>query len=366
LQPIATDLFGTLSYYLHMILQSGDEAQLLAPSGDLSEANVRTTIESALKRQSDGFLKVVGLWTPPATPTADPFGQQQPSLKQYTTIAEQLRQDYTVQPVDLTTGQVPVDVDVLVVVAPQAMTERERYAIDQYLMRGGSIVLAAGNYALNPDPMTGDLGVQQVEEGLRDMLLSYGIDVQQAMVMDPQNEPFPVQVARNVGGLQVREIQAMNYPFFVDVRANGMDKDSPILASVPAVTMNWVSPVVVADGDEETGRAVTTLLRSSPGSWLRTNTDIQPNTQLYPETGFPVEGEPQSYPLAVSVQGVFDSYFKDKPIPSAEAPATGDPEAPESSVVPTDTVGTLVQSPESARLVVIGSAEFLNDIVFQL
>jgi ABC-2 type transport system permease protein len=81
--------------------------------------------------------------------------------------------------------------------------------------------------------------------------------------------------------------------------------------------------------------------------------------------GFPVEGEPQSYPLAVSVQGAFDSYFTDKPTPAATD--TGEAgTAPESGGVTTDTIGTLEVSPESARLVVIGSAEFLNDIVFQI
>ncbi|MDQ4077011.1 MAG: Gldg family protein [Chloroflexota bacterium] len=365
LRPIAVDLFGTESYYLHMVLDSGGEQQLLAPAGDLSEADIRTTIESALKRSSSGFLKVVGLWTPPETPQSDPFGQPQPSFHQYSTLREQLSGEYTVRSMDLSSGQVPVDVDVLLVVAPNQMSDVERYAIDQYLMRGGTVILAAGNYLLSPDPMTGSLAVAAVEEGLRDMLLSYGVDVQEAMVMDPQNEPFPIQVDRNVGGLPVREIQAVNYPFFVDVRPDGMDRDSPILASVPAVTLNWVSPVE-ADAAEEAGREVTTLLQSTPYSWLRTSTDIQPNPELYPQFGFPVEGEPASYPLAVSVQGVFDSYFKDKPIPTPEEPVEDAPQEGDAAAGTPETIGTLEASPETARLVVIGSNEFLNDLVFQL
>ncbi len=49
--------------------------------------------------------------------------------------------------IDLQAGQVPPDVDTLVVIAPQNMTDKERYAIDQYLMRGGSVIVGAGNYA---------------------------------------------------------------------------------------------------------------------------------------------------------------------------------------------------------------------------
>jgi ABC-2 type transport system permease protein len=89
---------------------------------------------------------------------------------------------------------------------------------------------------------------------------------------------------------------------------------------------------------------------------------------LFPEFGFPVEGEQKSYPLAVSVQGSFESFFKGKPSPLTAAPAEGtDPAAPEAPPTPATTdVGTLESSPETARLVVIGSGEFLNDIVFQL
>ena len=368
LRPIAADLFATQTYYLHMILQIGDELQLLSPAGELSEVDIRTSIESALKRGSSGFLKVVGLWVPPDQPTPNAFGQQQPSFKRYNTMAQQLSEDYTLKQVDLSSGQVPVDVDVLVVVAPQGMTDLERYAIDQYLMRGGAIVVSAGNYLINPDPMTGGLGIQAAEGSLREMLNSYGIDVQEALVMDPQNEPFPVPVNRQVGGFTVQEIQAINYPFFVHVRPNGMASDSPILASLPAVTLNWVSPVVV-DESQNAERDVTILLRSTEQSWLRTNTDVQPNLDLYPNVGFAMEGEPTSYPLAVSVQGSFESYFKEQPIPSASEEQAGgglNPGEQDTTAEESNNIGTIDASPDSARLVVIGSAEFLNDIVFEI
>ncbi len=368
LRAIPVALFSNQSYYLHMVLDAGDQPQLLFPSGDLSEADIRTAIESGLKRSSSGFLKVVGLWTPADTPMPNAFGQPQPGFKRYDTIAKQLRQDYTVRRVDLSSGQVPVDVDTLLVIAPQSITDKERYAIDQYLMRGGSVIVAAGNYALNPDQFTGDLGVKLIEDGLRDMLAGYGITVEQSLVMDPQNEPFPVQVARNLGGLQVREIQAVNYPFFVDVRPDGMDRNSPALANLPAVTMNWVSPLTINE-EKNAGRDVTTLLQSSPASWLRTETDIQPDMQAYPELGFPIEGEQKSYPLSVSVQGVFESYFKGKASPLAETAATeeGAVEGPTPETEQAqNNIGVIENSPDTARLVVIGSAEFLNDIVFDI
>ncbi len=369
LQPIATSLFSPTSYYLHMVLQVGGKPQLIFPSGDFSDASVRTAIESALKRSSSGFLKVVGVWTPPQQPTQNMFGQMQQPFSSWQQVVKQLRQDYEVRPLDLADGQVPTDVDMLLVIAPQQMTDKQRFAIDQYLMRGGSVVIAAGNYAVEPDQMSGSLAIKLLDGGLHDMLTGYGIDVQQSLVMDPQNEPFPVMVNRNLNGLPVQEVQAVNYPFFVDVRPGGMARNNPIVANLPAVTLHWVSPVVV-DSAKNSGRTVTTLLSSSPKSWLRSDTNIQPDMKTYPQLGFPVEGEQKSHPLAVAIQGSFESYFKGKESPLAATDTGADTQTqtqPQAQSTPVPSaVGVIDSSPDTARLVVVGSAEFLDDTIFNI
>jgi ABC-2 type transport system permease protein len=346
-----------------MVLQVGDQAQVIYPSGELSEVDVRTAIESALKRTSPGFLQVIGLWTPPAQPTQDMFGQMQQPLSSWQQIGEALRQEHEVRTLDLSAGQVPADVDVLVVVAPQGMTNKERFAVDQYLMRGGSVVVAAGNYGITADQFAGGLALKPLEDSLREMLSSYGIQVEESLVMDPQNEPFPVPVTRQVGAFQVQEIQAIDYPFFVDVRPDGMASDSPIVSNLPAVTLNWASPITT-DEEKNADRQVTTLLQSSPASWTQADTNIQPDFDLYPGVGFPGGDEQKPHTLAVSVQGTFESYFKDKPSPLAEGAGEGEEETP--SLVGGAGGGTIEVSPETARLVVIGSAEFVDDIVFEI
>jgi ABC-2 type transport system permease protein len=245
----------------------------------------------------------------------------------------------------------------------------DRFAIDQYLMRGGSVVVAAGNYAIASDPLSGGLMLQPIEGSLRDMLQHYGITVDLSLVMDPQNEPFPTFVQRNVGGLVVQEVQAINYPFFPDVRPDAMDNQSPIVARLAAVTMNWVSPVTL-DAQKNAGRETSVLLRSSDRSWLRVDSDIQPNFALYPGLGFPVTGEQTSHPLAVSAQGVFESYFKDRPSPfqsgDIDSTETGPSLQPTPTPGPVQPVSTIGRSPATARLVVIGSGEFVDDVVLRI
>jgi ABC-2 type transport system permease protein len=372
IQPIAVSLFSNETYYLYIVMTIGEEHQVIYPSGEVSESEVRTTIESALKRAAPGFLTVVGVWTPPATPTQDMFGQMQQPINSWQQLQETLRQEYEVRTMDLTTGQVPADVDVLVVVAPQNMSDKERYAIDQYLMRGGAVMMAAGNYTIAPDQYQGGIMAQPTTNGVQELLASYGITVAQSLVLDPQNEPFPVPVVREVSGFQVQEIMAMDYPFFVNVQPDGMDESHPIVSNLPAVTLNWTSPItgdLLTDEDAaeetDTPREVTVLLESSPNSWLQTDANIQPDQETYPEYGFPVGSVQKSYPLAIAIQGVFESAFRDRPSPFEESEQEPAPESAEPTPPP-PAGGTIPISPETARLVVVGSAEFVDDIVFEL
>jgi len=370
IRPFATSLFSNESYYLHMVLRVGDEEQVIYPSGEMTEADIRSSIENSLKRLSPGFLQVVGLSTPSTEPQQNMMGQMQQPISSWQQVRQSLAQEYEVRSVDLSSGQIPTEVDVLVLIGPEGMTDKERFAVDQYLMRGGAVVAAAGNYGIQVDPMQGGLGLKPLDGTLRDMLAHYGVNVEQSLVMDPQNEPFPVQTTRNVGGAQVREIQAIDYPFFVDIRQDGMASDSPIVSNLPAVTLNWASPIVV-DEEKNADREVMTLLQSSPESWTRTETNIQPDFEAYPQLGFPVGGERERHALAVSLQGSFDSFFADKPSPFEAESSPEEGESSEQAGTPTpappaSSLGTIEASPETSRLVVIGSVEFVDDIVFDL
>ena len=355
LQPLSTSLFSVDSYYLHMLLVSGDQAQLVYPSGELSEAGLRTAIESALKRLSPGFLQVVGLWTPPAETTVDAYGQTQQAISSWDMVASVLQQEYEVQTVDLTTGVVAPEIDVLVVIGPQGLDEASLYAIDQFLMRGGTVVLAAGSMGIELNPY-GGLGAKQVSAGVAELLTHYGITIEPSLVLDSQNEPFPLPVVRQVGDYQVQEIKPLNYPFFLDIRPDAMAEDHPIVSSLAAVTLNWASPITV-DPAKNTGREVTAILRSSAGAWTLSDFDIEPDLDAYPEYGFPPMTPTQSYTVAVTAVGVFESYFKGK-----AAPVVSNAQGAEAVAA----AGTLESSPGTARLVVFGSFEFVDDTIMQL
>jgi ABC-2 type transport system permease protein len=370
LQPLAFSIFSGETFYLHLVLQVGEEINRIYPAGDMTEADIRTEIEAALKRSVSGFLKTVGLWTPSEKPSPDLYGRMQPPISSYQFLKTKLKENYTVKLVDLVSGRIPGDVDTLLIIAPQGMTDKERFAADQYLMRGGALIVAAGNYALDRAGHGSGLSLRRIDGGLKEMLASYGVDVCENLVLDTQNEPFPVPVTRDLGGFQIQEIHQVDYPYFVDVRKDGMDKESPILSGIAAVTMHWVSPIET-DQVKNQDRNLTVLLTSTENAWLNDATDIQPDFERYPEIGFPVEGERKSRILAVTLKGRFESCFKDKPSPfSGEEPTGKEPEKkekePEEEGDREPAMQTISSSPNSARLVVIGSGEFVNDTIINI
>ena len=350
--PSLVELGSTDSYYFHMVLQRGDESVLIYPGGEATEADIRASIDAGIRRVVPGLLKSVGLWVPPNDPVPGFFGQDVPPISSWSYVHQQLSQNYNMVLADLSQGEAPA-VDVLVIVSPRNIAPKEILAIDQFLMRGGSVIIASGNFIVSPIQMGTGIGIEEVKEGVGEMLASYGVEIGRELVFDTQNEQFPIQVQRRVGGVTVLDIQRIAYPPFVDIRRDGMEMESPVTANMPAVTLQWASPLTI-DENKNRGRDVEVFLRSSKASWLRESADVDPDMEEYPGVGFPVEGAQRSRPLAVTIRGSFKSHFSDRPSPFEDDP------------LGRSGPGLVDQSPESAKLIVFGSSEFLDDIILEL
>ena len=258
--------------------------------------------------------------------------------------------------------------------APDALDEKQVFAIDQFLMQGGSVALATSPF----DATLGEtLTASRHHSGLEDWLTYQGLTIGDGMVLDPQNASLPVPVQRNVGGFTIREIQMLSYPYFPDIRGAGLNADNPITSALGQVTLNWASPITV-DKDSNQARTVTRLLSSSPQSWVSGNLDILPDYRAHPDDGFAPSEPRGSSLLAVAVEGRFDSFFKGKESPLAKPAAAppGDtdqdkvkagatPDAKKAAAPPTIT-SVIERSPESARIILVASDTFATDTVLDL
>ncbi|MEA1049211.1 Gldg family protein [Lamprobacter modestohalophilus] len=372
LQPLVLSLLDPQPFYFDLVLERGEQAQTVPLPEQLDAAGLRRSLSAAIKHFTPGVLRSVALYRPESSPSMlgmDGFGG---GNSDYSLLEEVLQSSFNLIPTDLRDGQVPEQADLLLVIAPKDLDERQRFAIDQFLMQGGTVILAAA-------PLTVDLGggrIRAVEQptGLEDWLAGLGLRLGPGLVLDPQNTPFPIPVQRQLGGFLVEEIQMLPYPYFPDVRDDGLSDASGITAGLGQLTMTWAAPISI-DAEANAGRQWVRLIESSAAAWTRVDSDVQPDLEAYPELGFERGDDTGRKLLGVLIEGRFESAFSDQPSPlrsdqqrdSASLDAasaltdteTPGPESPRLSSV-------VEHSPSSARLILFGSSSFLSDTAISL
>ncbi len=369
IKPMALSMFDDRTFYLHLILESGTERQILDASRSLNESDIRKELTAALQRQAPGFLKTIAIMkTKPQAPTYPGMPNAQVSFQM---LERQLAQTYEVTQVDLQSGRVGGEIDVLVVPDPADLSERELYALDQFLMRGGSVVVGAGKWEFDAASRQ-ELNVKRKSTGLDEFLLHHGVEVGEGVVLDRNNAAFPVPVTRMIAGHRFQEIRLVNYPPFVKVAGEGLSRENPATSALPMVVMHWPSSVKckdAQDGESDPKATCSPLLSSSEDSWAVTEFSAQPDFQSYPEMGFAQPEQTEKHSLAVSLTGVFESYFKDR-----KPPVLGEDDSTQGTSADKDKkgeskghrAGLVERSEAQARLIVVGSASFLQDLVLSI
>ena len=368
--PMAASLFDLNTFYYYLTLSDGETVVQIPIPESLDADGLRRGLLEGLKRFAEGVLKKVALHLPPAP---NPYMQQQmpaPPGDQFENLRSFLAVDFDVATIRLDDGDVGTGAGVLLVVGPGALGEKEVFAIDQFLMRGGTVVVAVGAFEVLLSPQS--LTAMSRNSGLDDWLAHHGVVIGKSFVMDAANSAFPVPVRRQVGGFSFQELVMLDYPYFVDVRDEGLNQDFMPTSELPQLTFAWGSPVDI-DEEANADRTVTALLESSTGAWRSTSTDVMPSVGENAETPFVPTGDAGVVTLAGMIEGRFDSFFEESPLLAIEAedPAEDDEagtrgEAEEGAGADTeDEIGAVTsvigRSPESARLIVIGSSSFLAD-----
>jgi ABC-2 type transport system permease protein len=368
--PQIASLFDPRPFWFYMVLEGAGEAVQVPLPGELQRGALERSLEAALQRLAPGFLKTVAVVKPQA------FG---PDAKRYSVLTETLAENARIRETDLADGRVPADADLLLVLSPDTLDDKQLFAIDQFLMQGGSLVLATSPF----DVQVGEtLTASEQVSGLEHWLAHHGLSIQDSMVLDPQNAALPVPVQRNIGGIAIREIRMLPYPHFPDIRGEGLNADNPITAAMGQVHLNWASPISI-DAEKNRGRSVTPLLRSSAESWVSGDLNVMPDYRAWPQTGFAPGDERGRQLLAVAVEGRFESYFqgKDSPLarppeqdqetettadqPDSDSAETSDAEAGgEAASGPITSV--IERSPDTARIILVASNTFADDSVLGL
>ena len=388
IQALSLGMFSEEKFWSFLVVERGPRViptplvpELLQTqlSGDIGSAitggDIEELIYDFIKRMTPGFRKQIGIATKTSEAPAPNFtgGPPPPPNRDFTQLEKELSSTYDVQLIDLSKNAIPTNIDVLIIGKTGELDAKALYAIDQYLMLGGSVIALASIY--EGVPGVGGWNLDKLDDSLLDLLNHYGVAVGNEIVMDEQNFDLPYPVEEQKDGFTIRRIEQIDYPYFPMVTGGGFQEGNLAFKGVKELVVPWANPVRLAAkqnaaGDDvldERGLPVIELPDGLTGSylawttkdaWTVTEPNIAPDLNLPKESWFakPKNAKSGRLPLAVNVQGRFKSYFTDRPDPNREAV--------DGTVVdaePDKTGRTVLQSAGTARLIAIGSSEILSD-----
>lgn len=246
-------------------------------------------------------------------------------------------------------ANIPSDVDALLIVGPkQPMSERGKYVVDQFLMKGKSVAFFVDGQSMStPRGMTMP-GMempqiaQGVDSGLDDLLGAYGVKVKQDIVLDKQNYIGPVTIGQQVLGA--------NHPVFLV--AGPLPQTHQINQNIRALVVPYASSLELV-GDAKDGKYPVQWLKlaeSSKESWRPQGPYV-----FQPRQPLTVGTDKGPFPLAMVGQGKFKSAFAGKSIVKEDGTKV-DGNVSQPGVEP-----MLTEAKDSARVIVVGDSDFISD-----
>jgi ABC-type uncharacterized transport system involved in gliding motility auxiliary subunit len=253
----------------------------------------------------------------------------------------QLRQSFSVKTVPLDAQMIEPDIQVLMVAGAQHLSDGALYAIDQFVMRGGRLMVLVDpdSEAMaaqpNPSGMPGD-----TSSNLAKLFDAWGIGFDPTKVVGDLDGAWRVRTG-NTGD----RVQAVDYVPWFNIRESGINHDDPALADLTQITVASAGALT-----KKTGAAIdfTPLLVSSKDSGLIPVASVS----VFPDPAkiladFKPEGGPRV--IAARVHGVLKSAFTAAPPPQAGKPA------------PANMPAYKAQTDGPANLVVIADTDILAD-----
>lgn len=290
--------------YFHPVLRIGDgKPRLIVPDASTGSARIRQLIAAELRRarRQRASIAVAG----------DGLDKLETSLAA----------SYRVTRTDLT-SPLPAGVKVLLVRGAGLARRAARHA-DELLLRGGTLIVFVSQRRAET---RGGLKLVAGNRALRELVAGYGVHVDPGLIVDDR-AGVRFRIPEVTAGAARADVYELSYPMFVSIPARQMAGNAPFGRDVDGVVLPWASPL-----RPDRGRVV---LRSAAVAAVVNTMPALPELHRFRASGFPAppaNARRGPFALAAVVRG---------PLPSAFDPAR--------------------RSPATARLIVIGAADFVSD-----
>jgi ABC-type uncharacterized transport system involved in gliding motility auxiliary subunit len=267
---------------------------------------------------------------------------RQPQLGQPVVVIRQLREAYTVQDIAYDAQVIPPEVQVLLLAHPQNLPEAAQYAVDQFVMRGGRLILMIDPHSEMQAARPGPTGQPPTDTASRldRLLAAWGIEAPADEVVLDLRGAWRVRAGPN------ERVQAVDYIAWYNLQGDSLNRDEVATAMLEQVTVASAGHLRPREG---AGIEFVPLLTSSGQSMLvdaaRVRTDPSP-TRILAE--FRADGERRV--IAARIRGNLLSAFAD-----------GAPALPEGTERPADFPAHLARSIAPANIVVMHDSDILED-----
>ncbi len=186
--------------------------------------------------------------------------------------------------------------------------EKDKYILDQFVMKGGRTLWLIDPVMASMDSLTKNnvtLGLAN-PINLEDIIFKYGVRMNTNLVLDVQSAPIPV-----LAGYQGNQPQYKYYPWVYFPVAFPFC-DHPIVKNLNAVKFEFASGIDTLNNREI---KKTILLASSQYS-RSVNTPARIDLSILKKNPNPKEYYRKNIPLAVLLEGEFESVFKNRIAPA--------------------------------------------------
>jgi ABC-type uncharacterized transport system involved in gliding motility auxiliary subunit len=210
-------------------------------------------------------------------------------------LATELRRDYDVKPVALNAKEIDKELGVLLLVHPRDLPKETEQALDQFVMRGGKLVVFVDPYAYFDQGMQmPGMPPQPSSSTLPTLFKAWGVQMDPAKVVS--------DVVFGSGGGQ------RYTPTVLSLNRSAFNRDDVVVGSIETLLYAFGGALEAKPAE---GLTATTLIRSSPSSMLVDNADATKSGDEATKR-FQPSGRPMA--LALRLSGKFRSAFPEAPL----------------------------------------------------
>ena len=271
-------------------------------------------------------------------------------------IMDLVRQLYDVRRIDVSSDSIEEDVDILMIVHPQGLSDRFLYAIDQHILRGGDALLFLDP---NADSMVGrspqgNLIPAGMSSELPGLLDAWGLEFDNSKVLTDNELALRVMMGQGQ--------RAVPHLGMLGVQGNFLTQGDIITNRLE--TINLSSAGAISQSNEG-GLSFEPLITSSSDAMLMDRTFVESVTDpnvLFDE----FESENRSFVIAARLSGLIETAFPEgqPPVPVTEEESSSDDADGEVSVAEDTSSEVDVVNEESEIAHLSASLEPTNIVVF--